>query len=368
MRRLRQDERGAAAVYALIVLVFFGIGTAALVVDLGDVFWERRMQQNSADAAALAVAIDCAQGDCGDYETVANRYATENNRRGAYVESVTGPGGATPTFAGGQVTVVTRTGSTAAPGRLTQFFSGILGREQGLEAAARATAIWGVPPLIEQASNLTVSICAFTALTGLEWSENVNVSSLPTVSEAADLVANGNMGGIVTYASGPQQGNFEGDTCQAPPFFYTNPDDGSDELPATFGWLDSSDCFVSVSTDSDGTWADTKPGQAAGGETACIKDLVDEDPPVAVFPIFVGIREDENGTPQEYRIVAPAAFYITGYRLPGAGGNGINYPQQGQPVCSQNERCIRGHFVQLIVDSNPIDDITFGLTSVRLSE
>ena len=364
MRRLADEQSGAVAVYIAILLTVL-IGMAAFIVDMGDVMWERRMLQNSADAAALAVAIDCSQGDCGDFADTADTFADANNRRGAFVESITGPNGGALTPEGGQVTVVTRTGSTEGAGRLPQFFSGILGQTQGLQTGARATAIWGVPNLVAEASNLTVSICNFESLTGLDWNDGQpDLMQLPDIAGAANLVAGGNVGGTIYYQDA--QGKFVDDTCKGPPMFYTDPADAEDDLPATFGWLQSDGCTVEVTTDSDGDWVDAKPGGAAGGETACIKDLVDQDPPVAVLPVFVGIREDNNGTPQEYRVVAPAGFYFTGYRLAGAGGP-ISYPQ-GAPPCKGQERCIRGHFVRMSIDSEVVDDVSFGLTSVRLFE
>ena len=41
------------------------IGVGALVIDSGALYAERRQLQNGADAAALAVAQDCADGHCG---------------------------------------------------------------------------------------------------------------------------------------------------------------------------------------------------------------------------------------------------------------------------------------------------------------
>ena len=47
---------------ALMLVVLLGIG--ALVIDVGALYAERRELQNGADAAALAVATDCAEGNC----------------------------------------------------------------------------------------------------------------------------------------------------------------------------------------------------------------------------------------------------------------------------------------------------------------
>jgi hypothetical protein len=64
-RRLRRDERGAAAVVLSLLMVPL-LGFTALAVDAGAVYAEKARLQTAADAAALAVAQDCARGNCGD--------------------------------------------------------------------------------------------------------------------------------------------------------------------------------------------------------------------------------------------------------------------------------------------------------------
>ena len=377
MRRLADEQSGAVAVYVAILLTVL-IGMAAFIVDMGDVMWERRMLQNSADAAALAVAIDCAQGDCLDFVTTANTYADENNRRGAFVESVTGPDGGPPTFGGGEVTVVTRTGTTEAPGRLRQFFSGILGREQGLQTAARAKAIWGTPTEAA-ASPLTVSICAWNRMTkgysddGQPFSfppDEGDLENLPSIQDVRTEMAEGDFGEVIFYVDSQGTGPDAGDACNAPPGFYTDPDAEDEKLPAAFGWLDSDSCEVPITTDTEGNqWGPVKPGAAAGGETDCIKAvrLIEPDP-VTVLPIFVGVNEGNVGRPDEYQIVAPAGFYLTGFRLPG-GGNPTTWAIDGSPnPCSAPATCVRGFFIKKSEIEQPTDEPTFGLVSIRLAE
>ena len=59
---------------ALLLAVLIGVG--ALVIDAGTFFAEKRELQNGADAAALAVAADCANGACD----LAPAAAAENTR------------------------------------------------------------------------------------------------------------------------------------------------------------------------------------------------------------------------------------------------------------------------------------------------
>lgn len=370
MRQLVTEEQGTVAVFVTILLVVL-IGMAALVVDLGDAYWERRMLQNSADAAALAVAIDCAEGDCGDYELVAADFAEKNNRRGAFVESVTGPGGTSPTFGGGEVTVVVRTGSTTEPGQLQRYFAGIFGREEGLAAAARAVAIWGVPDPA-QASPLTVSICAWHRMTGVDSfppDPDEVAEKLPSIAEVELSIAAGDLGEVIYYVDSQGTGPDAEDACNAPPGFYTDPDNPDEKLPAAFGWLDSAECEVPITTDTDGNqWGPVKPGAAAGGETDCLKAVRLLNPPVTVLPIFVGVNEDNVGSPDEYQLVAPAGFYLTGFRLPG-GGNPVRWSIDGSTwPCSAPATCVRGFFVKRTDMTPPADDPTFGLISIRLQE
>ena len=65
VRRVVGAVVGAVAIMvALLAVVIFGI--AAYVIDISALYQERRELQNGADAAALAIARDCAMGDCGD--------------------------------------------------------------------------------------------------------------------------------------------------------------------------------------------------------------------------------------------------------------------------------------------------------------
>jgi len=62
---LRRDDRGAVGV--LIALLIGGgvlLGMAALVIDVGQIYQNRAELQNGADAAALAIARQCALGTC----------------------------------------------------------------------------------------------------------------------------------------------------------------------------------------------------------------------------------------------------------------------------------------------------------------
>lgn len=77
MRKLR-GERGATATVVAFALIPL-LGGGAIAVDVGALYAERAKLQNGADAAALAVALDCAAGDCGTYLDTAGVYASAND-------------------------------------------------------------------------------------------------------------------------------------------------------------------------------------------------------------------------------------------------------------------------------------------------
>ncbi|MEO5975240.1 MAG: pilus assembly protein TadG-related protein [Ilumatobacteraceae bacterium] len=86
-------DRGAILVwFAAFVIVLLGSG--ALVIDMGSLWSERRQLQNGADAAALAVALDCAKTACTQSQLVALNYAKLSASDGAASVSLCGKGAA----------------------------------------------------------------------------------------------------------------------------------------------------------------------------------------------------------------------------------------------------------------------------------
>jgi Flp pilus assembly protein TadG len=384
MRRLRSDETGATAMIVALLL-FALLGMAAFVVDLGDGMWERRMLQNSSDAAALAVAIDCAQGDCEDYDTTARDYADENNRRGAFVTEVVGPDGGPPTPSGGEVTVASVTGDLQEPGRLRQWFSSALGQEEGLATTASATAIWGSASDVDSTLPLVVSICDWERYTGLSFPPSqAELATLPTVD---DLLVErpgpyygttltppdpthptGFAPPITIHDSNPE----EEDKCTTSPGFSTK--DGA-KYPGGFGWIHATkgNCTYEIRLDEDGRqFASSKGGNLPDGKSCLTQNL---GKPV-ILPIFVAFYGNVgNG---EYEIITPAAFYLTGHaNIPGAGGSTAGAQEACKsgagapyfPGTGNSPWCLTGHFVQRVVPggggvgANP----GAGVMSVQLS-
>ena len=135
MRRLTpHDNAGATMILVSLCLVFL-IGMAALVIDIGALVQERRVLQNGADAAALAVATDCAKGACGAASSTALSYANANADDGESDASVAFP-------AANTVEVTTTTRSSA--GTTVEFlFAPVMGGDDGETVTRRARASWG---------------------------------------------------------------------------------------------------------------------------------------------------------------------------------------------------------------------------------
>lgn len=84
-------DRGAILVwfsaFAIVIL-----GSGALVIDMGALWSERRQLQNGADAAALAVAVDCSKIACTNSQAVAVEYAGLNASDGVSAVTLCGRG------------------------------------------------------------------------------------------------------------------------------------------------------------------------------------------------------------------------------------------------------------------------------------
>ena len=81
MKDRRHRDEGAVMVFVAIMMVVL-IAIGALVIDIGRLYVEKRVLQNGADAAALAVAWDCAGGVCDTAQKTADDYADANAKAG----------------------------------------------------------------------------------------------------------------------------------------------------------------------------------------------------------------------------------------------------------------------------------------------
>jgi len=125
-----------AIITALSMVVL--LGCAAMVIDAGSIYFERTQLQTGADAAALAIARNCAAGNCGDTAATAATLAAQNNH--------TNSASATATVNAASNTVTVDTATLTASGQhvLTNAFGSILGVPTST-VTAQAKATWGSP-------------------------------------------------------------------------------------------------------------------------------------------------------------------------------------------------------------------------------
>jgi hypothetical protein len=317
MRRLRNERGVAAIVVAIIAVVLFGMG--AVVVDVAALFQERRVLQNGADAAALAIAQLCGAGDCGSPTTSAAHFADVNaGEDGASaIDELCGVGvtgasacsdpPAVPAGAG-YVRVRTTTDDGEGGGDVSFFFARLLGFD-GRAVSAKAVAAWGGPSSVRSEIPVTMSQCEYDAYTSDGLAEEPYDSALEAVIYLHD--------------------SSESSPCDAGPA-------GSD-LPGGFGWLDDPDDDCLATTDTEG-WVDADTGNA--GSRDCLPDILDTIIHIPIFDETNGLTGD-NG---EYHMAGFAAFYVTGYRAPSVATS--------PAPCAASQTCISGYFVN---DPHPVE-------------
>jgi Flp pilus assembly protein TadG len=359
MRGLSRDEDGAVAVTVAVILVVL-VAVSSIVVDAGGLYFERRQLQNGADAAALAIAYDCAGGDCRTPGVTANEFALANNSDGSNVESIA-PVAVTP--ASNEVTVSVRSGEAdGSPGVVRNIFhtatTTLLGAASGSEDSvvrARATASWGGAGLQQEYDSLplTVSLCDFMGSPGPHSvaALDAKAAALPSVEDLPRNGAGQVTGGVTVSLHDPKKD--AADACTVAPGFSA---EAETKMPGGFGWLDvnKGTCGVNIlGTEEDGQfWVGSKNGMQPAGRT-CLAGQYQRAPSVPVFTAF-------RTSPQNaYRLYAPAAFFITGVDVPGL--------KLGESAACGGW-CIRGHFVKKVDPGLPIGGgPSLGVNAVELT-
>lgn len=314
MRRVRRvtweppREDGVVAVMVAITMAAL-LGMAALVVDVGLVRQERRELQNGADAAALAVAIECASNPpCSGRDAIAASYANANAADAT--SSVTGV-----VLSGNTVRVDTRTRNRDGTDSLLMRFATAVGAKSTSTVNATATAAWGAPAG-GTTIPLTFSFCEWTAMTG-------NGVTFPT-SERTIFFHN---------PSSPANQNVA-PRCSGPA--------GQDQ-PGGFGWLDTPAGVCATTISAGGTYP-AEPGNSPPNpsNSGCRpEDFLNTDLEIPVFSQSSG-----NGANAVYQIYGLATFRIQRMRL---GGNGSIWTTSPPPTgCTNSQRCIQGYFTKAL--------------------
>ncbi|BCW85145.1 MULTISPECIES: Tad domain-containing protein [Paenarthrobacter] len=313
-RRLRRpadepNERGAAAILVAGMMVVL-LGFAALAVDVGALYAEKAQLQNGADAAALAIATDCANGSCGDSSATGNQFANSNANDNASGASVTFPASST-------VRVATNARDTAGQDSFSLYFARILGFDT-TPVNAVAEAQWGAP---SKASTLpwTVSECVFK-----KYLSPTQLASLNST------------------------GNFTGDPI--PTHLLLRYDENTPTVPGCaaqngyqpggFGWLvTDAGCSTEISLNAT---VNGQPGNHfpnAAGCNAALANIMSEP---ALIPLFNSATG--NGSNAKYTLIGFAAFQVTGYKFSGSGA--VVDPLA--PSCNGNCRGLQGYFTRFV--------------------
>jgi len=337
--RLRRDERGAVLVWVALMMVPL-LGMGALVIDVGALYHERRQLQNGADAAALAVAQDCAAGDCEDEAGTADTYADDNANDGAAnIDEVcgVGPGLSACTTpppgtdgAAGWVKVTTSTNNPANTADNTQvefLLAPVLDAANvGATVEATAVAAWG-PAGRATTVPLTISVCEFAAMGG-----SVDPPVFPS-------------GTTYIYF----HGSVPAGSCPA------GPSGADDPISGGFGWLDSSDCEVSVEADG---WVSDKTGNGVPNDC----NPADWQGVEVLIPLYDGTN-GLTGANGEYHVSGFIGFRVLGYRFPGQGWpSGFNCPAQP----GNSGTCLYGEFTTVTTTGDQFGGTDYGARVIKM--
>jgi Flp pilus assembly protein TadG len=285
-RRLR-DERGAAAVLFALVLVPM-LGFTAIAVDIGSIYAERSRLQTAADAAALAVAQDCARGNCGDMQATANAMVAANDPNVATAPPVLSSSPLSVTVSGNKPT--------------RHWFAPVLGIDS-TQVRASATVAWGEPGAGTAVLPLTFSWCEFSAQTG---------GGLPSGTTVRTIYFTKTSG---TGCTGPSGNAVPGG------FAYIDTTGGKCQAASSRGGLSSSSTGNSAPSSCQPTDFSAWVGRTV------------------LLPLYD--QAGSTGTNAWYHVYAYAGFELTGYFLGG------QYKTSPAP-CSGNARCIAGYFTRFV--------------------
>lgn len=335
MRRVREsqtEERGAVSILVAILMVVL-LGFVALAVDVGLMYAEKAQLQSGADAAALAIAEDCAEdGICTNPSSTAQLFANTNSNDAASIAE-------TPSLSGNSVTVTTisQDGETKDRG-LSLYFANVLCLgspdpdcdKSSTEISAKATAEWGTPTAGPTPFPIIFSECSFEQTTGLQLIRWYKKSS------DGPACASGPPGGFANVDSDSGKCSVYVDISEA----ISGSDPGNDGPKNCTEVLDS--------------WKET----INGGSN-----------PTGIFPIYDSMSG--SGNTAEYHLSGFAAFEIYGWQFKQGGSGQFSFQEDyGDFDCSGDCIGIIGEFVEFVTldeafSLGPSED--YGVNVVRLT-
>ncbi|MCC2594132.1 pilus assembly protein TadG-related protein [Tessaracoccus sp. OS52] len=328
MRRLRND-RGATAVVTALLLTSL-VGFAAVSVDVGSLWWDQKEIQNGADAAALAIAQQYADGNPpADNIAEANQYIQGNksdtNAAAVSVEF--------PTSTSVRVEATTTRTHWLAP--VVGIASSVLN--------ATAVASWDEVPSSAATIPLTVSHCAFDDVLD----DPSNLFTVITKTSPTGPTASPSPSASASPA-------VPGPVCPPAPSPHV--------VEGGFQWLSpDSGCEVELAA---GDFAPTSPGNTnpSGCDSSALTAALQSDE--VLLPLFDDVTGTGNNA--QYHITGFAAIRVTAYCL----ASGSPKIQWNTTKCTGSERWITGYFVRFVSleDAGGTGGEDFGVSVVRLSE
>ncbi|MFD1506685.1 hypothetical protein FE374_15135 [Georgenia yuyongxinii] len=299
-------ERGAISVMVALLAVPL-IGFAAIAVDVAAMWSDRQQLQTGADAGALAIAQDCARGDCRTPGQTAAGMAEANINDGEATAVVTDPA-LTP--ATGRVTVRTS-------GTTEHWFAPVLGFD-ALAITTTATAAWGSPTGGTAMLPLALHRCELTAQIRAQGGSLTTPSPVMlTILPSKDL----------SHSKLPADW-----PCEATP--------SGNHVPGGFGWLKSDPGTCRSTSRIDDHVEGSDPGKSlpSSCERSDITALRDATVLLPVYDEYGG-----QGNNAWFDIIGYAAFTLKGYAFVGHGGD-----TWGVPCPKSVNTCLSGRFVEFV--------------------
>lgn len=371
MRRV-DDEAGTGVVLVAVLMTLL-LAIVTFVVDTGRLFDEHGQLQNGADAAALAIASDCARvpAACASHAaSIAELLGNQNARDG--VSSVPAVDIWTSDGDRGRVTVQTRSlgadGAEAVPRSLPQGDG-----SDAVTVWAEAAALWG-PARTATTLSMTVSVC--------DWRRIVDAQG-----GYHEGPAGGDLGFVIDFhnPSPPPPQDDPGDT--GAPGVPADPEDptapGEDEpsvvpeecivdgrpVPSGFAELAGGGGCELQTVLTEPSWARGGNGRDLSQIGRCL--VAGRVLPV---PVFVDACDQHTQPcpggvqPSGYQLAGYGTFLLTGWRLPSSSSTPAPQCAAAEPM----PRCISGYFVRdVLPGAMPADPDGshpgYGASGVRLT-
>lgn len=353
-----RNDRGAVA---LLVALLLGAGALTgllgLVVDGGRLYAERRVVQNGADAAALAVAQNCAleRPECATQAssrvvagTFANLNASDDGRTSVTELCGSAPlapcpsVGSTPKWSdcqtdvtGNYARVRTRSEDAAGSAFFLPIFAGVIGGTNGqLTVGACSQVKWGGAASAPIQFPFLLPACAPLLAEGLKVIEDFDPND-PNTS----CTVNG-----ITYD--PVTKGF------------------------AFGTLPGADsnCLTTVTVDvGDVIAVETSLTQVCGTKINTVLDPIIASGKAIVLPV-VGAHTQTGQGNYDFTILSFKSFILTGYKLKNITGGTAPPGGWSQTVCGQGAQrsCIYGSVGADVVTGDVGGPDDFGVRAVQL--